>query len=256
MSLGAACALFAALAAQQTPEEKPDDRKPKWDVSAPPGPRATIPIDTTTGTWMSLDVSPDGREIVFDLLGDIYTIPISGGAAKALTTGMAWDMQPRFSPDGKRIAFTSDRAGGDNIWVMNRDGARVTQVSKETFRLLNSPVWTPDGQFIAARKHFTAQRSLGAGEVWLYHVSGGAGLQMTKKANDQKDAGEAAFSPDGKFLYYSFDATPGATFDYNKDPNDQIYAIHRLNRENGEIDAVATGPGGAARPTPSPDGKR
>ena len=72
---------------------------------------------------MSLDVSPDGNEIVFDLLGDIYSLPIAGGEARALTSGVAWDMQPRYSPDGKRIAFTSDRAGGDNIWVMNRDGS-------------------------------------------------------------------------------------------------------------------------------------
>ena len=69
---------------------------------------------------MSLDVSPDGREIAFDLLGDLYVIPIEGGEARTISTGHAWDMQPRYSPDGQEIAFTSDRGGGDNIWTIRQ----------------------------------------------------------------------------------------------------------------------------------------
>src|SRR5262249_25966951 len=161
-------------------------------------------------------------------------IPIAGGEAKNLTSGMAWDEQPRYSPDGSKIAFTSDRAGGDNIWVMNRDGAKPRQVTKESYRLLNSPTWAPDGQYIAARKHFTSTRSAGAGEIWLYHWTGGDGVQMTKRRTDQKDEGEPAFSPDGKYLYWSIDATAGRSFEYNKDANTGIYAIQRLDRETGE----------------------
>ena len=131
-----------------------------------------MPIDTRTGTWMSVDVSPDGREIAFDLLGDIYVMPIGGGEARAIATGHAWDMQPRYSPDGSEIAFTSDRGGGDNIWIMGRDGSNPRAITKESFRLLNQPEWTPDGAFVVARKHFTGTRSLGAGEMWLYHRSG------------------------------------------------------------------------------------
>ncbi|MEE8411378.1 MAG: amidohydrolase, partial [Acidobacteriota bacterium] len=100
-----------------------EEEEDKWDVDNPPGEHYEIEIDTDEGTWMSLDVSPDGEEIVFDLLGDLYTIPIGGGEAEALTSGFAWDMQPRYSPDGTSIAFTSDRGGGDNIWVMDRDGS-------------------------------------------------------------------------------------------------------------------------------------
>jgi imidazolonepropionase-like amidohydrolase/Tol biopolymer transport system component len=240
------------IAAEGPSEKKKDE---KWDVSKPPGPRHDVPIDVTEGTWLNLDVSPDGKEIAFDLLGDIYTIPIGGGEAKAITSGIAWDMQPRYSPNGKWIAFTSDRAGGDNIWIVDRDGSNPKQVTKETFRLVNQPYWTPDSEFIVVRKHFTAERSLGAGEMWLYHRTGGEGLQLTKKRTEQKDTGEPAFSPDGRYLYYSDDATPGAIYQYNKDPNTQIYVIQRLDRQTGEIEPFVTGPGGSVRPTPSPDGK-
>jgi len=237
------------------PKEISDKKEEKWDVNKPPGPSTEVPVDVTEGTWLSLDVSPDGKEIAFDLLGDLYTIPIAGGEAKALTHDVAWQMQPRYSPDGRTIAFTSDQGGGDNIWVMNRDGSNVHAVTKESFRLLNSPAWSPDGEYIVARKHFTAQRSLGAGEMWLYHRSGGDGLQLTKKPNDQKDAGEPAFSPDGRYLYYSQDTTPGAIFEYNKDSNGEIFVIQRLDRKTGKTQRFVTGPGGSIRPTPSPDGK-
>ncbi len=199
-------------AAVTKPADPDAPEKPKWDVEQPTGPAKTVKIDTDEGTWMSLDVSPDGKTIVFDLLGDLYTVPMAGGAAKPLSEGIAWDMQPRYSPDGKHIAFTSDRDGADNIWVIPIGGGKAQQVSKEDFRLLNSPAWSPDGKFIAARKHFTAERSLGSGEIWLFHASGGKGVQLTEKPNDQKDVGEPAFSPDGRYIYYSQDTTPGPVF--------------------------------------------
>ncbi len=229
--------------------------KPKWDVNAPPGELKEIEIDTREGTWMNLDVSPDGQHIVFDLLGDIYRIPMAGGEATALTQGIAWDMQPCYSPDGKSIAFTSDRGGGDNIWTIDADGQEPKAVSKEDFRLLNSPAWSPDGDYIAARKHFTGTRSLGSGEIWLYHRQGGAGFPMTSKPNDQKDVGEPVFSKDGRYLFFSQDVTPGNVFEYNKDPHKGIYAIQRLDRKSGKITTLIRGPGGAIRPTPSPDGR-
>jgi Tol biopolymer transport system component len=247
--LTAALALLLALPllaqpADASKDKDKDKEKPKWDVANPPYPfDVTVNLDVTTGTWMSLDVSPDGKEIAFDLLGDIYTLPIGGGEARALTSGIPWDMQPRYSPDGKWIAFTSDRSGGENIWIMDRDGKNLQQVTKESFRLLNSPTWTPDSQYIAARKHFTGTRSGGAGEIWIYHRTGGDGLQMTKRPTEQKDEGEPAFSPDpaGRYLYWSADTTPGKIFEYNKDVNDQIYVIKRLDRDKGKIVEAFTG---------------
>ncbi|MDX1353766.1 MAG: hypothetical protein R3254_12200, partial [Thiomicrorhabdus sp.] len=159
-------------------------------------------------------------------------------------------------PDGKYIAFTSDQGGGDNIWIMDVNGENQKAVTDETFRLLNSPAWSPDGDYLVARKHFTASRSLGAGEVWLYHKAGGKGVQLTARENDQKDLGEPMFSPDGRYVYFSHDATPGKTFHYSKDSVAGIYKIKRYDRETGEIETIIDGMGGAIRPTPSPDGKK
>ena len=232
-----------------------DQDKDAWDVNNPPGEAQWIDINTTSGTWMNLDVSPDGRLIVFDLLGDIYTMPITGGQAKNITNSMAWDMQPRFSPDGSRLAFTSDQGGGDNIWTMNVDGSDASQVTDESFRLLNAPAWSPDGNYIVARKHFTGMRSLGAGEIWMYHKSGGKGVQLNERPNEQKDLGEPVYTPDGKYVLFSRDSTPGRYFEYSKDANNQIYEIFAIELATGNISPWVSGPGGAVRPTPSPDGE-
>ena len=241
--------LLIQLRAQENKTEK------KWDVSNPEGPYKEVAFRVNEGTWMNLDLSPDGKEIVFDLLGDIYTMPVSGGEAKALRSGHAFEVQPRFSPDGKKILFTSDAGGGDNIWIMNSDGSNAKQITKETFRLLNNATWTPDGEYIIARKHFTSTRSLGAGEMWLYHISGGGGLQLTTKKNSQQDVNEPVVSPDGRYVYYSEDMYPGGFFQYNKDPNNQVFVINRFDRQKGITEAVTGGPGGAVRPQLSHDGK-
>lgn len=251
-------AIILLLAAPNLFSQEKEEEK-KWDVNNPYSDDWNIkevPLKTDEGTWMNLDVSPDGKTIVFDLLGDIYKMPINGGKAELLRSGMAYEVQPRFSPDGSKISFTSDAGGGDNIWIMDAEGENATQLTKEDFRLLNNAVWTPDGNAIVARKHFTSGRSLGAGEMWLYHIGGEGGLQLTERKNDQQDVNEPSISPDGRYLYYSEDMYPGGMFQYNKDPNKQIYVIKRYDFETGENTRITGGPGGAARPQVSPDGKK
>ncbi|MGM0932740.1 MAG: amidohydrolase family protein [Bacteroidota bacterium] len=252
--------IFLLLAAPNLiSQEEKDKEKDKWNVNDPYSDDWNIKevqLQTDEGTWMNLDVSPDGKTIVFDLLGDIYSMSVSGGKAKVLRSGMAYEVQPRFSPDGSKISFTSDAAGGDNIWIMDSNGENAKQLTKEDFRLLNNGEWTADGNSIIARKHFTSGRSLGAGEMWQYHIGGEAGLQLTERKNDQQDVNEPSISPDGKYLYYSEDMYPGGAFQYNKDPNKQIYVIKRYDFETGENTTITGGPGGAARSQVSPDGKK
>lgn len=229
----------------------------KWDVNNPhkDWKYNTFKLNTNEGTWMNLDVSPDGKTIVFDLLGDIYKMPISGGKATILRSGLAYEVQPRFSPNGKYISFTSDAEGGNNIWVMTADGKNAKSITKEKYRLLNNAVWTPDGKSLVARKHYTSTRSVGAGEMWQYPLSGSAGLKLTKRKNDQQDVNDPSISSDGKYLYYAEDMYPGGFFQYNKDPNKQIYVIKRYDFKTGKIKQITGGPGGAARPIISKNGK-
>jgi Tol biopolymer transport system component len=252
-----AIALTAASLGAIAQEPAKDDDK-KWDVSAPPMPTREIPIRVEEGTWMNVDVSPDGRQIAFDLLGDIYVMPITGGTPTRITSGLPFDMQPRFSPDSRMIAFTSDRGGGDNVWIMNADGSDPRQITHEKFRLLNEPNWSPDGQYIVARKHFTTQRSLGTGEIWMYHIGGGDGVLLVKRSSDalQKELGEPAFSPDGAAVYYARNVSRGTTFEYAQDSNQSLFEIERYDIATGEVTTTVAGAGGAVRPTPSPDGKK
>ncbi len=237
--------------------QKKETKPKKWDVNNPhkEWQYNSFNLNTNEGTWMNLDVSPDGKSIVFDLLGDIYKMPISGGKATILRSGLAYEVQPKFSPNGKYISFTSDAEGGNNIWVMTTDGKNAKSITKEKFRLLNNAVWTPDGKSLVARKHYTSQRSVGAGEMWQYPLSGAAGLKLTKRKNDQQDVNDPSISPDGKYLYYAEDMYPGGYFQYNKDPNKQIYVINQYNFETGKTERITGGPGGAARPVISKDGK-
>jgi imidazolonepropionase-like amidohydrolase/Tol biopolymer transport system component len=238
-------------------QKKTAKKNTKWDVNNPhkDWKYNSFNLNTNEGTWMNLDVSPDGKTIVFDLLGDIYKMPISGGKATILRSGLAYEVQPRFSPNGKYISFTSDAEGGNNIWVMTADGKNAKSITKEKYRLLNNAVWTPDGKSLVARKHFTSTRSVGAGEMWQYPLSGSAGLKLTKRKNDQQDVNDPSISSDGKYLYYAEDMYPGGFFQYNKDPNKQIYVIKQYNFKTGEIKQITGGPGGAARPVISKDGK-
>ncbi|MGH9329534.1 MAG: TolB family protein, partial [Vicinamibacterales bacterium] len=184
--------LMVPGAAQEKKEEKKDEKK--WDVADPLGPTTKLEFETSEGTWMNVDVSPDGQRIVFDLLGDLYLMPIAGSGgqpATRLTSGPAYDMQPRFSPDGRRIAFSSDRGGLWNVWTTDTNGKDPKQISKDSRWFINSPAWSPDGQYIFARRHFVRERSLGAGEIWMFHASGPSdGLQVTERTGWQKDNGE------------------------------------------------------------------
>jgi imidazolonepropionase-like amidohydrolase/Tol biopolymer transport system component len=192
-----------------------------------PGPTRRVEFDTDEGTWMSVDISPDGRTLIFDLLGDIYTLPIEGGDAKLLLGGRDWDQMPKFSKDGKRIAFVSDRDGNMNLWIANVDGTGLKQMGKSYKEEAISPFWSPDGLVMVWQNG----SGYGSGGLWAYYVDGGSGFMLPGTSSLQSPA----LSPDGRFLY------GGGAYS----------GMRRIDRVAG--DTVSIGPG--MRPQVSPDGR-
>ena len=207
----------------------------------------TLAIDMTVGSWISLDVSPDGQMIVFDHLGDLFTVPITGGDAKQLTSGMAFDAQPRFSPDGTRIVFTSDRSGGQNVWIISLDGSDTTQVTTGGANRTESPDWAPGGDYVVSSKG--GFRGGGLPKLWLHHVDGGAGVQLISEPDNLKTLG-AAFDPSGRYIWHA-----RRTGDWTYNAQMPQYQLAVYDRETGETYTRTSRYGSGVRPTPSPDGR-
>ncbi len=239
-----ALALAPGASAQEAPVEREASRAP-----LPLEVGRTFPMDLTEGSWISLDVSPDGRTIVFDLLGSLFTLPIEGGDATRLTHGMSVDAQPRFSPDGSRIVFTSDRSGGQNIWIMALDGSDSTQVTTGAANRTESPVWTPDGDYIVAS--IGDFRGSQQPTLRMYHVDGGSGLRVLGSDDSNKALG-AAFGADDRYIWYA-QRTGSGDWTYNA-PFPQ-YQVRMYDRETGQAFNRTSRYGSGFRPTLSPDGR-
>ena len=256
----------------------------------------TRALDFTTdeGTWISLDLSPDESTIVFELLGDLYTIPVAGGEATRITSGQGYDMQPRYSPDGSTLVFVSDRDGSENVWLANADGSDPRQLTDGERQNYVSPEWTPDGSYIMVAK---------GTQQWLYHTDGGSGVQVTghREADAPAPAAHfgAAFGADERYVWLnlrgnlggglSADGFVGSTSGLGLDQPDErlgaggfgsdarlemdlppygpdhtprssarqlgAFQIGVLDRETGRVFVRTHELEGAFRPMPSPDGR-
>ena len=229
-----------------------------WQVTQPPFKLNEVAISTNETTWSSLDVSPNGKFMIFDMLGDLYKVDIKGGNATPLIQDFAWNIHPAISPDGKQVAFVSVRDGLSNVWVMDIDGTPLKQITREKKDIIHAPKWSPDGEYLVVTKGIMSSRSIPAGEIWMYHKSGGDGLQIKARNSgkrDQQNIADPAFSHDGRYIYFTENTVPGSRFEYNRDPLEGIFAITRYDRESGDERRYISGTGGAVVPTPSPDGK-
>ncbi len=233
-------AAAADLAAQGPSAAGP--KKPDLPLTA----ARKISFTTSKASWMSLDVSPDGQSIIFDLLGDLYTLPIAGGKATRLTSGMGYDVQPRFSPDGKRVVFVSDRSGGENLWLMSLDKKDTVQLTKGMSDLYVSPEWSPDGQYVVASKSGSL---FGAAKLWLYNVDGGTGIALITAPPPLKTLG-AAFGPNARYVYFS-----QRQGDWSYNAIFPQYQLAVYDRETGTQTVISGRHGSAFRPALSPDGK-
>ena len=272
---GIALVLLVVLAAQplaaQTPEQNDSSaRAAQRTNSLPLIPTRTLEFTTSEGTWISLDLSPDGEVVVFELLGDLYTLPIVGGAATRITSGQGYDMQPRYSPDGAELVFVSDRDGSENLWVADADGTNARQLTDTRRDSYMSPLWTPDGEYIIANK---------GSQLWLYHTGGGSGIQITGHRSDGAPPPPshigASFGPDPRYLWVNVRGNLGGGFPSGADAvadHDPIpfgpdhsarssarqigdYQIALLDRETGQAFVRTHEHEGAFRPMPSPDGR-
>lgn len=241
--------------------------------SLPLIPTRTLEMTVDEGTWISLDLSPDGETLVFELLGDLYAMPVAGGAAQQITAGQGYDMQPRYSTDGSRLVFVSDRDGSENLWITARDGSDPRQLTDEERTNFMSPVWTPDGDYVMATKD---------SQLWLFHVDGGSGVQLTGHGEGEGSTPVSHFGPafgdDERFVWlnlrgplgggFADDESPGAGADAPWGPEfgpdhaarssareiGQIQ-IGLLDRESGRVLVRTHEHEGAFRPLPSPDGR-
>jgi len=224
---------------------------PDTSVDAGPGtlplePTRTFEMTATEGSWLSLDTHPSGEKLVFELLGDLYTLPLDGGEATRITHGMAFDSQPRYGPEGERIVFVSDRSGSEQVWILNRSEEDTTQVSSGDNLRFHSPEWTPSGDYVIASR----QTSLGdAATPWLYHVEGGTGTPLVDGSDDLRLSG-AAFGDDPEHVWF---AQRSGAWDYNAILPEYQLAVY--DRETGELYGRSSRFGSAFRPTLSPDGQ-
>jgi Tol biopolymer transport system component len=205
-------------------------------------PEREVKFTTKEGTWMSVDVSPDGKTIAFDLMGDIYTVPVQGGKATPITTGIAYETHPRYSPDGNKILFTSDRAGNDNLWYIDMVKKDTVQVTKDKTGDVPSAHWTPDGEYIVVSKGRRITK------LWMYHKDGGGGIQLNENPTTMKTI-DPFVSPDGKKVYFSHRS--GA---WNYNAMLPQYQIGTYDFDKGEITNISSRYGSAFTPTLSKDG--
>ncbi|HUQ45105.1 MAG TPA: amidohydrolase family protein [Gemmatimonadaceae bacterium] len=224
--------------------------------------KPTKPLRFTTdeGTWLALDVSPSGRTIVFDLLGDLYTLPMEGGKATRITSGQAFDGQPHWSPDGGAIVFTSDRSGSENLWLVKPDGSGARALTREQGRAFISPTWTPDGRYVVVSRSGTTPGY----NLYLYHRDGGTGLQLTGTAVPAAPTAQgggaptgpsnyvgAAFGKNPRYVYSAVRTAPGGG--YNQTSLDWQIGVY--DRETGKTFVRTDEVGSGMRPVLSPDGR-
>ncbi|NER15793.1 amidohydrolase family protein [Spongiivirga citrea] len=232
------------ITAQDKKEEKKADSTKMATKELPLEPARKVKFNTKQGTWISVDVHPDGKTIMFDLMGDLYTIPITGGKATRVTEGMPYDVHPRYSPDGKSVVFISDKSGSDNVWTMDLKTKEQTQLTKDKNKHHFSADWTPDGDYIVGTR---GRRNI---KPFLIHKDGGSGAGLLDASkNKSLKTTDPALSADGNTIYFS---SRNNAWNYNAQLPQ--YQIMTFSREDGEIERITSRYGSAFTPTLSNDG--
>ncbi len=153
-----------------------------------------VRVALTQGTNVALDLAPDGRALAFDLLGRIWVLPVEGGMATPLTDPLGDARQPRWSPDGARIAFQAYWDGNYHVWSVSRAGTDLRQHTRGPYDH-REPDWSPDGASIVV----SSDRG-GGYDVWTLNVADGT---LTRVAADPATLYAPAFSPEGTRIAFA-----------------------------------------------------
>jgi TolB protein len=173
----------------------------------------------------------------------LYTIDRASGRITPLTREGDWhDEQPRWSPDGQRIAFKSTRGGSYNLYVMNADGTNVVRLTNHGAND-HDPAWLPDGESMV----FTSDRDRGEGRYDLYRLRLADGSVERLTTFFQGYAFMPNVSPDGNWV--AFVAT---TFPYDGGYVNQVHLLELATRQTWPFDITASG----CWPNWSPDGSK
>ncbi len=210
-----------------------------FNVDSVRGPTKRLEFTATEGTWLSVDVSPDGQKVVFDLLGTLYEMPLAGGAAMPLTKGRSYNHLPRYSPDGTRILFTSDRSGREEVWVLYRGTDSVAKYSKFDNRAFQGS-WSRDGRAV-----YLSTMDLGARFAGHRVDAYGSATEIVKNGvfgaathfNEHPSNGKVYFSEPAGPIYQSG------------------FRIRTYDLKTGELATYLERTGGAADPQLSPNGE-
>src|SRR5688572_30432816 len=223
-----------------------------WDVTQPRGTPRVIDFETDVGTWISVDVSPDGRWLAFNLLAHVYRVPIEGGDAQNLTvnSGIALNFHPRISPDGRTIAFVTDRGGGERrVWLMDADGSNPRALASGARLRPTELDWMPNGKHVLVKSQ----------GIWLAPVDSGAARRLVQGA-DWPSA-----SSDGQYVYFH-GSSPGTSTGRvaSADFLDGAFQLRRLTIADTSVLDITHGvqkqmykgsSGGGIAPEISPDGR-
>ncbi|MBU0826165.1 MAG: amidohydrolase family protein [Alphaproteobacteria bacterium] len=246
IGVGGAWAMIAQPAmAQRTASPVSEDRTV---------PAKEVALTLDEGSWMSVDVSPDGRLIAFDLLNDIYVMPADGGDAVPVHVGSATQRNPVFSPDGQSIAFISDENGADNIWVSALDGSAARAVTSEVEDMMAAPAWAADGRSLYAVKMAMPFADIRSSEINRYDIATGAETRVVATPASGKDVQEPRASGPNGDVWFT-ERVGGKHFVF-VNTAEGIFSIKRRDGRTGAVQAAIGGLGGATTPQPSPDGKR